>query len=252
MTADSMAADPLLVHLASTPSTMDVLHTLAEAGAAAGTAVVADEQTAGRGSRGRAWSSPPGGLWLSVLTRPKAAALELLSLRAGLAVAEALEAAGLPRRLALKWPNDLMLDDRKVGGILCEARWIGASPAWVVIGLGLNVANAIPPEVGPMAARLADAAPAVRPASLVGPVVQALQAVDTGTGPLRPEELLSFDQRDWLRGRRIEAPRAGIGAGIDVDGALRVRSPDGTWAAVRSGTIVLANSSTTAELGACS
>jgi BirA family biotin operon repressor/biotin-[acetyl-CoA-carboxylase] ligase len=251
MTAEP-TADPLLVRLAATPSTMDVLHTLAESGAAAGTAVVADAQTAGRGSRGRAWSSPPGGLWLSVLARPKAATLELLSLRVGLAVAEALEATGFPRRLALKWPNDLMLDDRKVGGILCEARWVGASPAWVVVGLGLNVANAIPPEVAPVAARLAEVWPAVTPAALVGPVLRALRAVDTGSGPLRPEELLSFDQRDWLRGRRIAAPKAGLGLGIDADGALLVRAPDGTSATVRSGTIVLANSSTTAELGACS
>jgi BirA family biotin operon repressor/biotin-[acetyl-CoA-carboxylase] ligase len=252
MTADPLAGDPLLVQLASTASTMDVLHTLAESGAPEGTAVVADAQTAARGSRGRTWSSPPGGLWLSVLTRPRAAALELLSLRAGLAVAEALEAAGLPQGLALKWPNDLMLDDRKVGGILCEARWLGASPAWVVIGLGLNVTNAVPPEVSPVAARLADAWPALTPAALVAPVLRALRAVDPDPGPLRPDEQLSFAQRDWLRGRPIEAPVAGIGAGFDTDGALLVRTPDGTSAAVRSGTVVLANPSTAAELGACS
>ena len=123
-------------------STMDRLHELAEQGAPAGTAVLAEAQTGGRGSRGRAWHSPPGGLWLSVLYRPPAPdGVELLSLRLGLLVAAALEtlAAGLP--VMVKWPNDLMLHDRKLGGMLCEARWQGESLAWVVAGLGLKQAE---------------------------------------------------------------------------------------------------------------
>src|SRR4051794_17490868 len=112
---------------------MDRLHELAEQKAPAGTAVVAEGQTGGRGARGRPWHSPPGGLWLSVLYRPPApGGLELLSLRLGLLVAAELEAAipGLP--VMLKWPNDLMLRDRKLGGILCEARWQGEAPGWIV------------------------------------------------------------------------------------------------------------------------
>ena len=126
---------------------MDRLHQLAEQGAPAGTAVLAEAQTGGRGSRGRAWHSPPGGLWLSVLYRPPSpAGVELLSLRLGLLVATALEAAAPAAPVALKWPNDLMVGDRKVGGILCEARWQGESLAWVAAGLGLNVTNDIPDE----------------------------------------------------------------------------------------------------------
>ncbi len=90
---------------------------------------------AGRGSRGRSWHSPRGGLWLSVLLRPAAAA-DVLSLRVGLAVETALRSLAPDLHLALKWPNDLMLDDRKVGGILCEARWQGDALGWVAVGLG--------------------------------------------------------------------------------------------------------------------
>ena len=100
---------------------MDVLHALAAEGVEAGTAVVATEQTGGRGSRGRTWSSPPGGLWLSVLFRPPSGAgIELSGLRIGLAVADAIEALHAGLSVRIKWPNDLMVGDRKLGGILCE------------------------------------------------------------------------------------------------------------------------------------
>jgi BirA family transcriptional regulator, biotin operon repressor / biotin---[acetyl-CoA-carboxylase] ligase len=247
-----MPASPSIVRLASTPSTMDALHSLAEAGAAAGTAVVAEVQEAGRGSRGRSWSSPRGGLWLSVLARPRAAALEVLSLRAGLAVAEALDRLGAAGRIALKWPNDLMLDDRKCGGILCEARWQGASPAWVAIGLGLNVTNAVPPALAETATGLVAVLPALTAEALVIPMVEALRRVDAAAGSLDDDERARFARRDWLRGRALAAPVAGTADGLAADGALLVRDPDGTTAAVRSGTVALAETSATADLRSCS
>ena len=247
-----MAGSPSIVRLASTPSTMDALHALAEAGAPAGTAVVAEVQEAGRGSRGRSWVSPSGGVWLSVLGRPTGAALELLSLRAGLAVIEVLEGLGAGGRLALKWPNDLMLDDRKCGGILCEARWHGAEPAWVAIGLGLNVTNAIPAALAPTASRLADAVPGLTPEALVEPVVEALRQVDSAAAPLDAAEWAGFARRDWLRGRALAAPLVGTALGVAADGALLVRAADGTTAAVRSGTVALAETSASADLRSCS
>lgn len=243
---------PGIVRLASVASTMDALHELAQAGAPAGTAVVAEEQTAGRGSRGRTWASPPGGLWVSVLARPASAGLELLSLRAGLAVAELLDRQGAAARLELKWPNDLMLDDRKTGGILCEARWQGAGLAWVVIGLGLNVTNAPPPALGAGTTHLARALPGLTPEALAEPVVAALRAVDAAAGPLTDAERARYATRDWLRGRALEAPVAGAAAGIAADGALLVRRADGTTAAVRAGTVVLAGISASVDLRPCS
>jgi BirA family biotin operon repressor/biotin-[acetyl-CoA-carboxylase] ligase len=247
-----MPASPTIVRLASTPSTMDVLHALAEAGAVAGTAVVAEVQEAGRGSRGRSWSSPRGGLWLSVLARPRAAALEVLSLRAGLAVAELLATLGAEGRIALKWPNDLMLDDRKCGGILCEARWQGATPAWVVIGLGLNVTNTVPPALMETAAGLASILPALTAEALVVPMVTALRGVDAAAGTLGDGERTRFARRDWLRGRALAAPAAGTADGLAADGALLIRGSDGTTTAVRSGTVALAETSPTADLRSCS
>jgi BirA family transcriptional regulator, biotin operon repressor / biotin---[acetyl-CoA-carboxylase] ligase len=230
-----------IIRLGDVGSTMDALHTLAEGGAAAGTAVVARSQTAGRGSRGRSWTSPPGGLWLSVLSRPAAAGLELVSLRAGLAVAEALGRLGAGDRIRLKWPNDLMLDDRKVGGILCEARWQGAALAWIVIGLGLNVENRPPAELAGRASRVREVLPDVTVEALVAPAVAAVREVDAAAGLLTDREHARFAARDWLRGRSILEPVAGTPAGVADDGALLVRRGDGTTAAVRAGTVVLAH-----------
>jgi BirA family biotin operon repressor/biotin-[acetyl-CoA-carboxylase] ligase len=247
-----MGTAPAIVRLASTPSTMDEVHRLAEEGAPTGTAVVAAVQEAGRGSRGRSWESPLGGLWLSLLCRPRATALELVSLRAGLAVAEVLDTLGAAGRIALKWPNDLMLDDRKCGGILCEARWQGAEPAWVTIGLGLNVTNVVPPTMTDRATRLADALPGLTPEALLEPVVEALGRVDAAASALDPAELARFARRDWLRGRALAAPVAGTAAGLGADGALLVQGGDGTTVAVRSGTVTLAETSASADLRSCS
>ena len=232
--------DATIVRLDGVGSTMDSLHALAEGGAPAGTAVVARAQAAGRGSRGRTWSSPPGGLWLSVLSRPAAAGLELVSLRAGLAVAERLGRLGEGDRVRLKWPNDLMLDERKIGGILCEARWQGTALAWIVIGLGLNVENRPPADLATRAARLNDLLPDVTAEALAEPMIAALREVDAAAGPLTDREQARFAARDWLRGRSIVAPVAGTPAGIADDGALLVRRDDGTMATARTGTVLLA------------
>ena len=118
-----------------------------------GLVVVAEQQTAGRGRRGHTWFSPPGsGLYVSVVLAPAAArtdaarATTLLTLAAGVALAEGIEqAAGL--RVDLKWPNDLQLSRRKLGGILAESAGAGDRPDTVVVGYGINVRpTALPPE----------------------------------------------------------------------------------------------------------
>ena len=243
---------PTVVVLGQTTSTMDVLHELAQDGAPAGSAVVADEQVGGRGSRGRGWSSPPGGLWLSVLARPAAAGLELLGLRAALAVAEALDRMGLAGRVRLKWPNDLMLGERKAGGILCEARWHGSALAWVAVGLGLNVTNRPTGELEQTATCLALAQPSLTAASLVAPMVEALRAIDAAASPLTEDERAGFARRDWLRGRALRAPVAGTADGLAADGGLCVRRADGSLAILRAGTVVLAGPSAAADLSPCS
>lgn len=233
---------PALRRLESVTSTQDLLHELAATGAPAGTAIVAAEQTVGRGSRGRTWASPLGGLWLSVLCRPATTpALEVLSLRVGLAVAEALEQSVAGIALQLKWPNDLMLGGRKLGGVLCEARWQGGAPGWVAVGLGLNVANPIPSELAGTAVGLASVAPGAIPGPLAEPLVRAIAAAGERSGLLTIAELEAFRLRNALLGRSIVAPLAGIVEGLTPEGALQVRKADQSREHLRSGTVQLLN-----------
>lgn len=219
-------------------STQDVTHELAAAGAEDGEAVVAVEQTAGRGSRGRAWASGRGGLWLSVLCRPTAAAPpEALSIRVALAVAAALEAAGAAD-IMVKWPNDLMISGRKVGGILAEARWVGDRLGWIAIGVGINVANTLPDELRDAAATVGDRLPGARASDLAPAIIAAVRAAGSVAGPLDPAEQGDFARRDAIVGRRLVAPVAGVAAGIAADGALRVRRDDGVVEQVKVGPAV--------------
>jgi BirA family biotin operon repressor/biotin-[acetyl-CoA-carboxylase] ligase len=244
--ADDVSATAKVLRFPTVGSTMDLLHQLAAEGAAEGTVVVAGEQTSGRGSRARPWRSPPGGLWLSALYRPHVpSGAELLSLRVGLAVADAIESVGSGVRLGIKWPNDLLLDDRKLGGILCEARWHGETLGWIVVGIGLNVTNQIPAELAAGATRLADRRPDLTPEALEAPVTARLRALDPARARLDPAELDALRERDWLRGRRLLAPAVGRADGIAEDGALLVREADGAARRIRAGTVELAEPSFT-------
>lgn len=209
-------------------STQDAAHELAATGAPHGTAVAARVQTAGRGTRRRQWISSEGGLWLSVVCRPREiAAIEAVSLRVGLGLASLLE-RWLPQsaRVAIKWPNDLYLDDRKAGGVLAEARWQGDALGWLVVGVGINVGNALPRLDGPMATRLADFG-VNRPVEELAPLVATAVSEAARSGaPLTPQEIRVFEARDWLRGRRVTLPHCGVAAGINETGKLRIRTSD--------------------------
>src|SRR5262249_5814013 len=138
-----------LVWLPRTGSTNDEALARARAGAPHGLVIVADEQTRGRGRLGRVWHSPPGdNLYLSVLLRrdrPPAWALPL-PLIAGVAVSDTLE--GFSCGTAIKWPNDVLIDGRKVAGILTESSTVGGRLEAIVVGIGVNVNVAdLPPEL---------------------------------------------------------------------------------------------------------
>jgi len=214
-------------------STMDVASGRAARGARHGVVVGADEQTAGRGRRGRAWQSPAGaGLYFSMIARPSliATSLPLLTLAAGVGVREGIrEATGLAADL--KWPNDLMVGRRKLAGILAEGLGLGTREQAVIIGVGLNVQPAAyPPDV------------AVRATSLEGELGR---AIDRGAvlgevlaGLWGSIAALERSRDDILRAWRAASPSAfgtrvewdmkdGITAGIDDGGALRVNTTDG-------------------------
>jgi BirA family biotin operon repressor/biotin-[acetyl-CoA-carboxylase] ligase len=137
-----------LYWLTRTSSTNDAVAALAQAGAEEGIVVVAETQTAGRGRQGRSWFSPAGaGLYVSLLVRPGLADAAhenrstLITLAAGVAVASAIRAAtGLPA--AIKWPNDVVIERRKLAGILVEAVNYGETRGFMILGVGVNLQQA--------------------------------------------------------------------------------------------------------------
>src|SRR5437899_12415157 len=136
-------------------SSLDAIHDLGAQGAPSGTVGSTEEETAGRGGDGRTWRSPAGGVWLGMLLRPPPPlpAAGVLSLRVGLVLADVVEAVlgvrptSLSRpRAGLKWPNDVLVDDRMVAGILCESRWQGESLECPGAGIAVNAAHDSPAD----------------------------------------------------------------------------------------------------------
>ena len=215
-------------------STMDIAHALAAAGGPAGTLVLADRQTAGRGRAGRGWLSAAGaGIWLTLIERPEdGRAIEVLALRLGLRAARILDHyAG--RRVGLKWPNDLYVGARKVAGVLIEARWQDGAPTWVAIGLGVNVRA---PES--LAAEATGLLSGTRRLDVLADLVPQLREAARGRGSLTPVECAEFAERDIARGRRCRAPAHGRVAGISATGELLISDGD-VARGYRSGSLVL-------------
>ena len=213
-------------------STMDEAHSLAAAGAQGGTVVIADEQAAGRGRAGKRWSSPARGIWMTLVERPTdASALDVLSLRIGLAAARTLDAFAV-EPVRLKWPNDLYIDNAKLGGILVEARWRGDRLDWVAIGLGVNMQ---PPIDFAGAGSLE---PGTSRSEVVCALLPELRAAAAATGGLSAIEMDEYATRDIARGRNCAAPLRGRVMGIAPSGELLIEIADSV-ARVRSGSLVL-------------
>ena len=224
---------PRVELLESTPSTLDIAHRLAANGAPAGTLVIANEQTAGRGRAGKSWQSSPGaGLWLTLIERPAdTSGLGVLSLRVGLAAAEALDRFA-PEPIRLKWPNDLYIDRAKLAGILVEARWREQSVEWIAIGLGVNIQ-----APGNMSGA-AWLEPGTSRIDVLTELIPGLRAAAFESGPLNEGELDEFNARDLARGKACTEPARGRVAGINSEGELLVTLADSV-ASFRSGSLVL-------------
>jgi len=204
------------LHLRRTSSTNQRARELAGAGAPHGTLVTAGEQTAGRGRQGRTWVAPAGRALLMslVLHHPR----RLLPLAAGVAVAELAGSQAM-----VKWPNDVLVDGRKVAGILVEGR---PQEGWAVLGIGLNVAVAtedFPPDLRATAGTLGLEPEALEPTleRLLDQLGQWLQADDGAV-------LEAVRDRDALSGRQVSwAGGTGRAEGIDGDGGLVVITETG-------------------------
>jgi len=222
------------------PSTNSEALALAHAGAAHGTVVVAESQSAGKGRRTRTWHSPHGtNIYCSVVVRgigPECALAEWLSwvpLTSALAVAEAVRTV-TSLSLSLKWPNDLLLHERKVGGILCESFHVSATDPTVVIGIGLNVNmphESFPDELRSIATSLFEVTR--HPIDRNRLIAQLLFELEQGLNELRShgsERLrLAYTARCSTLGKRVRALMGpeqellGTAESISTDGALQIR-----------------------------
>jgi len=216
------------LHLRSTGSTNERARELAVAGAPHGTLVTATEQTAGRGRQGRTWAGQPGrSLLMSLVVREFDA---LLPLRVGLAVADV---AGPDARV--KWPNDVLLAGRKIAGVLVEGR---PQEGWAVIGIGLNVAvdvDALPPSLRDLAGTLGRPPEALEPT-----LAELLAALAAWLAEPLAAAITALRARDALLGRDVRwAGGTGVGAGVDDEGRLLVRSADGSVHALEAGEVHL-------------
>lgn len=212
------------LHLRSTDSTNARAKALA-AEAPHGLLVTAAEQTAGHGRQGRSWSAPAGeGLLMSLVLHDWP---ELLPLVAAVAVAETIGAEA-----KIKWPNDVLVAERKVAGILVEGR---PQEGWAVLGIGVNVAvGEFPPE-------LEIAGSLGREPSEVEPFLsQLLAALQRGLAAPAAATLAAWSARDALRDRPITWNGGeGVAAGVDEQGRLLVSLADGTTAALNAGEVHL-------------
>jgi BirA family biotin operon repressor/biotin-[acetyl-CoA-carboxylase] ligase len=210
--------------------------------------VLSEAQLRGRGRGGKSWFSPPGqGLLFSLLVRSRGTEWDaLLPLRAGMAAAQAvddlLSEAGweVDASMGLKWPNDLVLKDRKVGGILCEK----TGQHWVVLGMGVNVhqsSSEFPPDLEGIADSLEGVSGArVARSRLMGGIMGGLREWLSRDGSLlEDEELLGYKKRDALQGHRVNSELEGIGIaqGITDKGSLRLELPWGGFVEVRAGSV---------------
>jgi BirA family transcriptional regulator, biotin operon repressor / biotin---[acetyl-CoA-carboxylase] ligase len=226
------------LHHRALGSTNDRARELAESGASSGTIVTADEQSAGRGRRGRVWSAPRGAALLySAILRPLELDHGLLPLTVPIAVCEAIERlAAVEARI--KWPNDVWIDEAKVAGILIDAR----PPEWAVIGIGVNVsigADEFPGDLRWPATSVGHGATvdAVRDA-VSGALAGWVEASEARTlGEFRRRDALAGRPLSWT-GAGIE-PGSGVGRGVDERGNLVVELTGGERLALGSGEVSL-------------
>lgn len=238
----SEAALPLpegyrLRHYEAVGSSNDEAKALARAGAPGGTIIWADRQTAGRGRRGHAWASPPGNLYLSLLLRPAAppSRIAQLSFVAALGLGVALgEVAGPAFDWRCKWPNDLLVDGKKLAGILLESETSAAGRAdFIVIGVGVNLQSAPGGTEYPATSLAAEGIAGILPADLLAAFLRHFDRWhecwrSSGFAPVREAWLeRAAGLGEPIRVRLERTTLTGRFLDLDADGALVLDTADG-------------------------
>lgn len=217
-------------------STNEEAKRLAKAGGGHGAVIWAKKQTAGKGRMGRNWVSAEGNLFVSILLQPEKPLTEAsqLSFVAAVAVVEALEAL-LPdkKKISCKWPNDILVNDRKLGGILLESMHVPDTGNWVVVGVGVNV-DSFPPRTEFPATCLKDEGVELVSAKIILSrfihhfIERYNEWNSKGFMPIRK----SWEQYAWGIGRKLcarmpDEEMEGVAEGIDAQGALVIKMSDG-------------------------
>ena len=232
LSAECPWRDTLLVYN-ETGSTNDDLKKMAANGAPHGTVVVALQQTAGRGRMGRTFLSPEGGIYMSVLLRPQCKAERLMHLTCAVAVGvcDAIEkSCGF--RPKVKWINDLILENKKLGGILTELSLnADGTVNYAVVGIGINVGT-VPSEVADMATSLS-----ADKSKVTAAIIDALSGMDF----MNAQTLMERYRCDCITlgkpVRIVQTGRTGIASDLTQDGSLIIRQDDGTTCAVATGEV---------------
>ena len=235
-----------LVYLESTGSTQDVARAAAEDGAQAGTAVLAEEQTTGRGRFGRVWVSPAGkNLYITLIMRPPLPRLRSLSIVAPLAVALAIEdMTELEPRI--KWPNDVLVNGRKLAGILIESEIANRSVNYALVGIGINVNLDVEaqPEIADIATSLKrelghETSREEMLAALLNRLEDLYEKAAEGT-----QVLDAWRSRLETLGREVRATSGGqledgLAEDVDSEGNLILLRRDGSRVAIDAGEVTL-------------
>ncbi|MFH0849298.1 MAG: biotin--[acetyl-CoA-carboxylase] ligase [archaeon] len=224
-------------------STNDLARTLAANNAPEGTTVVSEKQTTGRGRNGRPWFSPPGGLWASIILRPTDDGnIPLVPIACGVAAAKAIiDVADV--KIGLKWPNDLCVRQRKLGGILVERSYTESTTGALIVGIGINVRNKssdLPPDLATTAISLRDLGKDVDPLHLLREILGEMEIRYEPVGSRKTSDLLD----EWRKlsstlGRKVvvksnRGSYCGIAVDIDSTGALMIERSDNSIVAVSS------------------
>ncbi len=232
-------------------STNAALVRLLKEGAAEGTVVLADKQTAGRGRIGKPWFSPSGlNLYLSVLLKPPISLLEarLLTLLGSLAIADAIETYGI--KVQIKWPNDVLVNDKKIAGVLADVQSREGRVENLILGMGVNL-NIDRPTMGRLYGEAASAATSLcevlgRPVDRAAFTARVLEALETRYFAFlahgKDAQLSEWRRRSFL-GRRVTVREEdmqveGVAMDLDEQGCLIVNLDDGSTVRVREGEVI--------------
>ena len=230
-----------ILHVGQVTSTQDTARAHAESGAGVGTVIVADTQSEGRGRQGRGWDSPPGGLYMTALLEASPHA-NLMPLVVGVAVAETMR-DGFGVDAVLKWPNDVLIGGRKVGGVLVDADWSGDERSVILLGVGVNLNNAIPESLEGATSLSEEAGEEIDVDAFLESLLERLAGILPTLEDDPGEALARWEGLSETLGRRIIIKDSsgdvfeGVAESIDGDGAL-VLDCGGRSVRVLSGTVL--------------